>query len=139
MYGRCGRCKMQLSIFVPSLYAVHDCIIHCFVQSYKFAYNEVCVSGHLTYLPFFPGIPAVWFSALPLHNLPYYRSDRTYIPCVLWKKLGFQLLLWVLFVFISAPAEKQSIHTKPKPSEKPRVPHTKPGNGILPSVLCVCV
>lgn len=51
----------------------------------------------------------------------------------------FQLLFRVLFVFISAPTEKQFIHTKPKTSEKPRVPHTKPGNGVILLILCVCV
>lgn len=51
----------------------------------------------------------------------------------------FQLLFWVLFVSIPAPAEKQFIHTKPKTSEKPRAPHTKPGNGVILFILCVCV
>lgn len=73
---------------ITLLYAVHDHIPQCFIQSYKFAYGfgEVCVSGHLIYFPFFAGIMTDWFSALHLHNLPYYRSDHTYVHCVQWKQ-----------------------------------------------------
>lgn len=103
-------------LFLSHYFTVCCSLLHCFIQSYKFVYNlgEICVSSYLICFPFFAGIPTDWFSALPLHNLPYYRWDHTYVPCVLWKQWVFSIIVpgAVCFYFSSNWKTVHSYQTK---------------------------
>lgn len=119
MDGRCGRCRLLLSIFVLLLYYMLFVTIFFTASSkatnlYIILGKLVCVSGHLISFPFFAGIPADWFSALPLHSLPYYRSDCTHVPCVLWKQCVFSIIVpgAVCFYFSSNWRTVHSCQTK---------------------------
>lgn len=143
MYGRYGRCRLLLSGFVPLRYCVLLVIIFFAASSkatnlYIILGKPVCISGHLISFPFFAGIPTDF---QPYPYIICLITDQTVLMFLAYYESSafFQLLFWVLFVFISAPTEKQFVHTKPKTSQKPRVPHTKPGNGVILFILWVCV
>lgn len=119
MYGRCGRYRLLLSIFVPLLYCMLFVTIFFTASSkatnfYVILGKSVCVSIHLICFPLFAGIPIDWFSALPLHNLPYYRSACTYVPSVLWKQCVFSIIVLgaVCFYFSSNWKTVHSYQTK---------------------------
>jgi len=106
MCGRCGRCRLLLLIFVPLLHCMLFMTIFFIASSkatnlYIILGTSVCVNSHLICFPFFAGIPTDWFSILPLHSLPYCRSDHSYAPCVLWKQCDFSIIVpgAVLFLF----------------------------------------
>lgn len=100
---------------ITLLYAVHDHILHCFIQSYTFAYGfgEVCVSGHLISFPFFAGITTDFQVYTYIICL---ITDQIVlnIPCKQWKQCVYSNIFpgAVCFYFSSSWKTVRSHQTK---------------------------